>query len=195
LYIQGIKSRLRAQKEKEPMSRKIFAAVLIFLSMATGCAALSGSEVGEKATPLITQSFASKEVRSGDTWKVYLKASDPNGEIKNIYAVIDQPGVGQYPLSIIRVKPENQKELSGYIYLSTATPVSPLNFVNLWLTIHVQDRSGNFSQPAVFPLSINARSTQEVPPQGVFKEEALGPVMVVLRTIQGGGGGDGGFGN
>ena len=177
------------------MSRKIFAAVFIFLSMATGCATLSGSEVGEKATPLITQSFASKEARSGDTWKVYLKASDPNGEMKNIYAVVDQPGVGQYPLSILRVKPENQKELSGYIYLSTATPVAPLYFINLMLTIHVQDRSGNFSQPAVFPLSINRNSVQEAPPQGVFKEEALGPVMVTLKTIDGGGGGDGAFGN
>ncbi len=121
--------------------------------------------------------------------------SDPNGEMRNIYAVIDQPGVGQYPLSILRVKPENRKELSGYIYLSTATPVAPLYFINLMLTVQVQDRSGNFSQPVVFPLSINNRSTQEVPPQGVFKEDALGPVMVTLKTIDGGGGDDGGFGN
>jgi hypothetical protein len=39
------------------------------------------------------------------------------------------------------------------------------------------------------------RSTQEVPPQGVFKEKGLGPVMVNLKIIDGGGGGDGGFGN
>ena len=177
------------------MNGKIFAAVLIFLSMATGCATFSSPEIGEKATPVITQSFASKEVRTGDTWKVYLQVSDPGGEMRNIYAVIDQPGVGQYPLSILRVKPENRKELSGYIYLSTATPVAPLYFINLMLTVQVQDRSGNFSQPVVFPLSINNRSTQEVPPQGVFKEDALGPVMVTLKTIDGGGGGDGGFGN
>ena len=177
------------------MRMRVFAAVFIFLSMATGCATLPGSGTGEKATPVITQSFASKEIRTGDTWKVYLQVSDPHGEMKNIYAVIDQPGVGQYPLSILRVKPENQKELSGYIYLSTATPVAPLYFLNLMLTIHVQDSSGNFSQPAVFPLSINSRSTQEVPPRGMFKEVALGPVMITLKTIDGGGGGDGGFGN
>ncbi len=52
--------------------------------------------------------------------------------------------------------------------------------VNLTLTVHVQDRSGNFSQPVVFPLSMNPRSTQEAPPQGVFKEEALGAVTVIL---------------
>ena len=177
------------------MNRKIFAAVFVFLSMATGCATLSGSEVAGNATPVITQSFASKEVKVGETWKIYLKVSDPDGEMKKIYAVVDQPGVGQYPLTIIRVKPENRKELSGYIYLSTATPVYPINFINLWLTIHVQDRSGNFSQEAVFPLSINNRSTQEVPPEGVFKEEVLGPVMVVLRTMEGGRDGAAGFGN
>ena len=177
------------------MSRKIFTAVFFLLYIYTGCATLPGSEIGEKATPIITQSFASREITSGDAWKVYLKASDPKGAMKNIYAVIDQAGVGQYPLSILRIKAENQRELSGYIYLPTATPTAPLYFVNLKLTIHIQDRSGTFSQPAVFPLSINRTSVQEDPPQGAFKEEALGPVMVTLRTIDGGGGGDGGFGN
>lgn len=174
------------------MNRKVFAAIVIFLSLVVGNSVL-GAEVGGGATPVITQSFASKEVRSGETWKIYLKVSDPDGEMKRIYAVVDQPGVGTYPLSIIRVKPEKRKELSGYLYLSTATPVAPLYFINLTLTVHVQDGSGNFSQAAVFPLSINSRSTQEAPPQGIFKEEGLGPVIVTLKTIDGGGGGDGGF--
>lgn len=143
---------------------------------------MPGSKVDQKATPIITQSYASKEVRPGDAWKVYLEASDPNGEMDKIYAVIDQPGVIPYPVSIIKVKKENWKELSGYIFLSTAAPNFPLDGVNLTLTVQVQDGSGNFSKPAVFPLSINTTSPQEAPPQGVFKEEELGPISIILKS-------------
>jgi len=169
------------------MSQKIWAVVIGFLCLIIGYASLQTWEVqggvAGKAVPLISQSFASTRIRPGETWKVYLNASDPSGEMKNFFAIINQPGVGQYPLSTIRIKKENRKELSGYLYLNTSTPVYPLNFVNLTLSVQVQDRSGNFSQPAVFPLTLNTRSLQEAPPQGFFKDQALGPVMVKLIKI------------
>ncbi len=164
------------------MRKQIGISFLVFLCLAIGCASMPGSKVDGKATPIITQSFASKEIRPGDTWKVYLKVSDPNGEMKKIFAMIDQPGVVPYPVSIIPVKKENRKELSGYIYLSTANPVFPMNGVNLTLAVQVQDGSSNFSQPVVFPLSINTTSSQEAPSQGGFKEEELGPVNVILHS-------------
>ncbi len=163
------------------MRKRIGETFLVFLCLAGGCATLRDAEVSGKSTPVITQSFASKEICPGYTWKIYLNASNPNGEMKNIYAEIIQPGMIPYPVSIIRVKKENRKELSGYIYLSTATPWNPMNFVNLDLIVHIQDGSGNFSEPIVFPLAMNNLSAQEAPPQGVFKEEALGPVMVTLK--------------
>src|SRR5512136_1184111 len=99
------------------MIKKGFAIVAI-LFLALGFAALASAEVqggtSGKAVPVITQSFASKEVKPGDNWNVYLNVSDPEGNIKRIFAVVDQLGVGPYPVSIIRVKEENNKELSGY---------------------------------------------------------------------------------
>jgi hypothetical protein len=151
--------------------------------------ALASAEVqegtGGKAVPVITQSFASKEVRPGQNWNVYLNISDPEGNIKSIFAVVDQLGVGEYPVSIIRAKKENNKELSGYLYLYTSAPGFSGQFVKLTLTVHVQDKSGNFSQPVVFPLFIHQRATLETPPQGVFKEQAIGRIMVQLRNIPG----------
>jgi hypothetical protein len=164
------------------MNGKIWAAVLIAI-FALGYGAQAGSQQAGKPTPAITESFASGEVSPGQTWKVYLKVSDPQGEIANIYATVEQPGMGTYPLSIIKVKEGNRKELSGYIYLSTANPAASLDSVNLTLTIQVQDSSGNLSQPAVFPLSINNRYSQKVPPPGIFQEKEIGPIMVTLRTI------------
>ena len=162
------------------MNKQIEIAFLSFLCLAAGCSTLPAPEISEKATPVITQAFASKKISPGETWKIYLKAASPDGEMRRIYAEINQPGMNPYPISIIRIKKENQKELSGYIILPTANAESPMDGVNLTLTVHVQDRSGNFSQPVVFPLLLNSRSTQEGPPQGVFKEEALGVVVVTL---------------
>jgi hypothetical protein len=142
-------------------------------------------EVREKTygtdPPVISRSFASKEARPGDTWIVYLKGQDPNGDMKRIFCTVDQPGMGMYPVSYIRVKEADRKELAGYIFLNIPAR-RDLDFVNLTLTVQVQDMAGHLSAPAVFPLALNARATREAPPQGAFPEKDLGPVMIQLRT-------------
>ena len=167
------------------MNKKILA-LLILPFLALGCAALEPIEVREqtygKGVPVITQSFASKQMRPGDTWKVYLNATDPDGDMKNIFCSIEQPGIGTYPGSFTKIKEANRKELSGYIYLNTVG-IQGLNWVNITLTVQVQDKAGHFSQPVVFPLSFNSRSKQESPPPGIFQEKELGPIMILLRTI------------
>jgi len=79
----------------------------------------SAGKIYGRGVPVITQSFASNEIRPGETWKVYLNAHDPDGDMKQIVCVIEQPGVGVYPAAYTRIKADNRKELSGYIYLTT----------------------------------------------------------------------------
>jgi len=171
------------------MGKKFLAAfmLLFFILGIMGCAGLEPIEVREKtygkAVPVISESFASKQIRPGATWKIYLIASDPDGDMKNIVCIVEQPGVGTYPVSITRIGENNQKELSGYIYLNTFSR-DDLNFVTITLTVQVQDKAGHYSQPAVFPLSLQSRSRQEPPPPGIFKENDLGPIMIQLRTIR-----------
>ncbi len=167
------------------MNKKFLASMILPL-LAWGCAALEPIEVREqiygKAAPVISQSFASKQMRPGDTWKVYLLASSPEGQMKNIVCTIEQPGVGTYPVSLLKIKAGEQKQLSGYIYLNTVG-VRNLNFVNLTLTVQIQDQAGHYSQPAVFPLAFNIRFQQEPPPPGVYPEKDLGPIMIDLSSI------------
>jgi hypothetical protein len=139
-----------------------------------------------KSVPVITQSFASPTVRPGETWKVYLKASDTDGDMKNFYATIFQPGVGPYPLSITKIKEGDTKDLSGYLYLYTGNEPA-MNFVNLILTVQIQDKAGHFSAPAVFPLAFNLGSVQRTPPSGTFQEKDLGPIIFILRASLGDG--------
>jgi hypothetical protein len=178
---------VRESREGDKMNKKVVP-IFVILFLAMGLSALMAAEVREevdvKGVPVITQSFASKEIRPRETWKIYLNVFTPEGGIKNIFAVVDQAGVGPYPLSIIRIQGEKQKELSGYIYLNTSNPYTSFGFVPLKLTVQVQDRAGHFSAPVVFPLFIQGRATQEAPPQGVFKEQELGPIMVTLHGIR-----------
>ena len=158
------------------MKRKILAVVFVFLCLAMGCATLESPKGEVTATPVITQSFASREVKIGDTWKIYLNASDPKGEMIKISAIVDQPGQIN-PESITKVSKENGKEFSGYLHLSTASLTNVLDGTSITLLVQIQDRAGNLSQPVAFPLTLKSLATQKAPPQGVFKERDLGPMV------------------
>lgn len=170
------------------------ALVLCWLVIAgAGCAAAekksgeSPSQPGQPAKPplalpVINQSFASPQISPGKTWKVYLKASDADGDMKEFVCTIHQPGVGTYPVSITRIREGNQENLSGYLYL-VVDAFRNLDFVELTLTVQVRDRAGQLSEPAKFSLSINSRYAQEAPPEGAFQENNLGPIMIQLRTV------------
>ncbi len=132
--------------------------------------------------PVITHFFASPQISPGSNWKVYLKASDAGGDMKEFVCTIHQPGVGTYPVGITRIQEGNQKELSGYLYLNISA-FSKLEFVDLTLTVQMRDRAGQLSKPVEFPLSINSRYVQEPPPGGVFQENDLGPILIRLRAV------------
>jgi len=168
-------------------SYRILLVGLIINFAVTGCSGIMMSvekkeEVYGKEPPMITESFASKEMRPGETWKVYLKASDPGADMDYILATVFLVGTKAYPVSFIKVREGNGKEINGYIYLNTQVPEYEfLNFSSLNLTVQVRDKVGHFSPPVEFPLSFNPRAVQDQPPSGVFKDQTLGPVMTTLK--------------
>jgi hypothetical protein len=176
------------------MKNKFWFSVAFLGFFSTGCAAMmmTGEERYGKSVPIITESFASKGLIPADTWKVYLKASDPDGDMSYIVSTLYQVGWGDYPVSRTRIREEDRKELNGYIYLNTLIPggYEFLNFSTIWLTVQIQDKAGHFSKPVEFALTFNKRAIQEMPAPGVFKEEDLGPILVNLHPFDTG---DGGF--
>ncbi len=163
----------------------------MILVVIVSCAHMGGMEEREKIygknPPVIGQSFASDQLKPGDLWKIYLRASDPDGDMAAIIAVVDQPGIGEYRPSITRIKEENGQELSGYVFLNTKGQRSDdfLDNQELTVSIQIRDKAGHSSKPITHKVLILARHTQKSPPAGVFKEEALGPIMVVLRPVSG----------
>ncbi len=160
--------------------------VLVFLAVC--CASVQAQSTPQytanTAKPVITQAYASPEMRVGDTWKIYLNAVDPNSDMKYIVAPIDQPGRGGYEASWTRIKGGGGHELSGYIYFNTVSNVQQgLNFTNITLTVQVKDKAGNMSNPVSFPLLFTYTARQEPPAPGVFQDKDLGPVMIQIRPL------------
>ena len=173
---------------------KAFMLFWLILAMA-GCAGMErkGGEAGSpsaqptvapKAIPVITQSYATPQIAPGKNWKVYLKASDADGDLEAIAGTVHQPGMGTYPVSLTRIGEKYRKELSGYVYLVIPS-LSGLDNVGIDVTIQIRDHAGLFSQPVKIPLSIGLLAKEEPPPPGVFQENDLGPIMVELRTVGG----------
>jgi len=155
------------------------------------CAHMGGMEEKEKIygknPPFIEKSFASDRLRPGDTWKIYILASDPDGDMDALIAVVSQPGKEAYPVSTTRIKAENSKDLSGYIYLNTGGPygVSFLQNQELTVSIQIRDKAGHTSQPVSLSVLLLSGQGAKSPPAGIFKENELGPIMVTLQPPSG----------
>jgi len=139
----------------------------------------------QSGVPVITRSFASREICPGDTWKIYIHAADPGGDMKTIICAVSQAGRGSYPVSYLKVPEGQGGELSGFIYLNTGAGQS-LPFIHLTLQVEIQDRAGNLSRPVFFVLAFNPRAEQETPPPGLFQDQEIGPIMVFLDLQTGG---------
>ena len=167
------------------MSKKIFW-VLAGYFLFTGCAVFTTAQQREekygKEIPVIEQSFASPTVRSDDNWRIYLKAYDPDGDIKSVVAYFSGIG-GAGQLFSIAMPKGTEKELSGYVYWFPGPDVEP--YSEGLMTIQVEDMVGHFSKPVSFPMRIEPAAKQQAPPQGVFEEKDLGPILISVRTTRG----------
>jgi hypothetical protein len=141
------------------------------------------AQEGENA-PVIIAAFASTELRQGETWKVFLQAQDPDGDMNRIVCTLEQPGVGVQPASFIKIREDRRRNLSGYIFLNTGS-VSGFQFTSCRLTVQIQDKKGNPSNSVSFPLTLNPRAVQQSPPPGVFQDEDLGPVQIPFPSTPG----------
>ena len=141
------------------------------------------AQEGENA-PVIITAFASTELRQGETWKVFLQAQDPDGDMNRIVCTLEQPGGGVQPVSFIKIREDRRRILSGYIFLNPGS-ASGFPFARCHLTVQIQDKRGNPSNSVSFPLTLNPRAVQQSPPPGVFQDEDLGAVLIPFPSVPG----------
>jgi hypothetical protein len=175
------------------MNKKIIGG-LASLFLVAGCAIFESAEVREqkygKAAPVIDQYFASPTMRRGDTWKVYVRASDSDGDMKRILTYLGPGSRGaDSSAAFTRLREEDRREFSGYLYWF---PGSDGGYSGQYIMIiQVEDQAGHYSDPISLTLNFKPSGRQESPPSGVFQEKEIGPIMISIR--RGANGGDGGM--
>jgi hypothetical protein len=112
--------------------------------------------------PRIVDVYAAKAIKPGDTWLIFLRAEDPDGDMKSIAAVLWQAGVGFYPTQVSMLEVEDGKQFSGYLFMRTP-PALNLNWDRFELTLIVRDSQMNPSQPVKLPLTFDFGAKQEIP--------------------------------
>ncbi len=152
----------------------------------TGCFIFETTQQKEQkygtGVPVIEESFASPTVRTNDNWRIYLRAYDPDGDIKSIVASFS--GFGDaVPIYKIVVPKGSQKELSGFVHWSPGPEVMP--FSEGLMTIQIEDMAGHFSKAVSFPMRIEPSGVQQPPPRGVFEEKNLGPILITVKSTRG----------
>lgn len=139
--------------------------------------------------PIITASSASKEVSHGDTWKIYLEANDPDGDMwKFTYTLNDMGVKGGHRVNYVGIREGNRARLLGYLSVSFSAPNNALaEWASGTLTLRIRDRSGNRSDKVAFPVALTRGVKQAAPspPFDMGELRELGKIWVQLYEPRG----------
>jgi len=130
--------------------------------------------------PIVVTAYAAPVIRPGDTWMIFLRAQDPEGEMKSIAAVLWQAGVGYYPTEVTMLKAEEGKEVSGYLYLQTPADLT-LTWDELELSLIIRDNQ-NRSQLVRLPLTFDMSAKQVIPAK--WQESADHRITALMFDVE-----------
>jgi hypothetical protein len=113
--------------------------------------------------PVILDSYAASEVQPGVTWRVFLHAKDADGDMKDITAMLLEPGNVISPVSFTRIKDAaDRREFRGYLYLKTPREAFMLG-KQLFISVQVRDLELNRSEAVRLPLNFANVAKDNVP--------------------------------
>ena len=169
------------------MLRRCLVALAVAVTL-WGCACSSrrAAKTSEERgkPPQIIASFAAERVPPGQSWRVYLRAKDEDGDMDHIVAVLFTPGRGFSETSKTSLKEEDQEQFAGYIYLRTPTGISRFGgYPKSTLTSFIRDKQGNKSESVKLPFSFDNRVKRELPAEWQnVADNNLGAIMIEFET-------------
>jgi hypothetical protein len=160
--------------------------IAVMAGLLVGCAGMqpysAPTAVDRGQSPIILDAYAAPTISWGSNWMIYVRAEDPNGDMKSIAAVLWQAGVGYYPTEVTRLKEGERKEFSGYLYLDIP-PDSCFYSDEFELTLIVRDSHMNGSQPVKLPLRIDANAKQQEVPEK-WQNEANRRIATLMFDVE-----------
>ena len=173
------------------MNKKIYVFVALCI-LVSGCASFTRcdeiSTSGTGQPPVILDSYAPSQIRPGATWRVYIRAKDPDGDMKETIQVLMRGGSGPFKTTFAPLRAEHSAEMGGFFFLRTPSSAqadySRLGFTGLTLRITIRDCQGNQSEQVEFPLHFTFEAAHDLPPEwNDVADRSLGAVMIDLGDM------------
>jgi hypothetical protein len=142
--------------------------------MVLGAASVCSAQGG----PVLEKVWVAPEVNYGDLLKVYVKASDPTGDMR---FVIVSGGRGAVGSAVTRISKKARKDLNGYLWWDTTKAIN--RDTTGAVSIQIEDMKGAESEVMTVPVKIVSRGAKSQSPPPEFQEVEIGPIMIeALRT-------------
>jgi hypothetical protein len=166
------------------LKRALTAIALTWIVWGCGSSAQHGtqSQTDRGEAPEIIDYYAAEVISPGATWRVYLKAKDNDGDMRDIVSMLSQTGRSPYPTSFTRLEEKHNREVVGY--LSLRTPVDRHLVQDRFnLRIFVRDSQRNRSERIELPLRFGNVPPAEIPEKWEkIADRRLGLIMVTIES-------------
>ena len=156
--------------------------LVLVLGLMVFCATKDSIAQAQGAKPVIEKVWVSPVTPTGTLLKIYIKASDPDGDMKWLYisaGVGKQSVLGAVP---IRLKGESAKSLNGYVYWDSSRVTA--GKVSATAEFSVEDTKGLESEAKSVTLELKkGKDVKAEKAPSDFQEKEIGPIM--MRSSKG----------
>jgi hypothetical protein len=124
---------------------------------------MTNTHAQTKGELIVNFAYATEKIRQGDTWKIYLSVTDPEGNMHQVVCRIERPKESFYRPSTVYLKKGMEKQFTGYFVLHTNHHEEVADFV---LALSILDRAGDVRKTLRFPLEFDgsAEPMKPLPP-------------------------------
>ncbi len=139
--------------------------------------------VGEKHRPTLEAVWAQPEIGDGAFWKIYVRASDPDGDLDKVSVFFGQLGA-TYPPSTLIVPASQRKGINGAALIwALLNGHGATSTIYGTAEIHVEDRAGNVSNSKTVAFQVLQQELEDKgePPAGFKRLANLGNLDFPLQ--------------
>jgi hypothetical protein len=140
--------------------------------------------VGEKHTTVVEALDAQREIGDGTLWRIYLRASDPDGDLDRVQITFfSSPGM--YAPEQLILPASKQKQANGAILIwARLNGGDSTTDIYGEIEIRVEDRAGNLSNPKKLEFTVQEYGMYDefVPSAAFNRDVVLGQAQFPLET-------------
>jgi hypothetical protein len=140
--------------------------------------------VGKAHEPVLEVIAAQTEIRDGYIWKIYIRATDPDGDLDKIQVTFGQLGAASYSPDTIYFD-KKAASLNGAISVWASLQGGGAGgTIYGTVEVLVEDRAGNMSNSKTMEFEVQTFGPKDTfaPPPGINANTNLGQVDFPLQT-------------